>query len=871
MGRYLHKEPCPSCGSKDNVGVYEDDDGKINGTCFGCGKYFTHSQLTGEIVYEENSDMILKKEDPSKLPHEALLDRHIGKSACEHFGVTVGFDTSTGEVASHFYPYTKKGEVVGWKKRVVEGKKFSTIGDFSGVELFGSNKTSGSKFLIITEGECFTPSTEVLTRTGWVALKDYTSGDDVCQVDSDMFASFITPLCKVETKFSGNLIEYKSGSYYSITTPSHNVVRISPKGEVVKQLASNTANRHYRVPRVVQCNNSVDDSFSDEELRLMVAASADFSFTAGQGGPRAGFKKSRKIKRAKWLLDSLDIKYSCNVKDSGYTNFRVFKDQELNEDVWIKKFNHNLISSLSSRQKKIIIDECVYWDGNTVKGKNQVEYSTKLESNATFIQTLAHMCGYTSTIIPCKNSWGEWYKVSILFSKTTSSVQNGYKEVAYDGDVMCVTVPTGMLLVRQNNSISVSGNCDAMAVHELLRKKGKSYNVVSVPNGAQGAKKAIQDNYDFVEAFDDVVICFDEDEPGQKAAKGVAELLSPGKARITSLPLKDPNEMLKAGMVGEFYNSLFAAKEHRPDGIIRLSQAWDNMWIDNDIKSILFPYEGLNDKLYGMRPRELITITSGSGQGKSAIVRELEYWLFLNTQDNIGILALEESTGRTQWGIVSIAANKPLHIREERAGVSTEDIRTAWESTIGTGRFIAYDHFGSTSEDNLIARVRYLIKGMDCKWVVLDHLSIVVSAMEGGDERRTIDSIMTNLRTICEETGAGIILVSHLKRGSGDKGHEMGATVTLSQLRGSQSIAQLSDSVIALERNQQADNEKEQNLTRIVVLKNRYSGYTGYATSLYYNKKTGRLYEVDDVEAFLNSDHSVLTLPEERIDYVSTG
>jgi twinkle protein len=120
---------------------------------------------------------------------------------------------------------------------------------------------------------------------------------------------------------------------------------------------------------------------------------------------------------------------------------------------------------------------------------------------------------------------------------------------------------------------------------------------------------------------------------------------------------------------------------------------------------------------------------------------------------------------------------------------------------------------------------------------------MLVSAIHMGDERRGIDAIMTRLRSIVEETSAGLILVSHLRRVEGNKGHENGIQVNLSHLRGSQSIAQLSDSVIALERNQQADDPEEANTTVLRVLKSRYTGDVGYATKLFYNKETGRLSE----------------------------
>jgi twinkle protein len=104
---------------------------------------------------------------------------------------------------------------------------------------------------------------------------------------------------------------------------------------------------------------------------------------------------------------------------------------------------------------------------------------------------------------------------------------------------------------------------------------------------------------------------------------------------------------------------------------------------------------------------------------------------------------------------------------------------------------------------------------------------------------------MTKLRTLVQETGCGMLLVSHLRRPSGDRGHEEGAAVSLSQLRGSHSIAQLSDAVIGLERDQQADSETERNVTTLRVLKMRFTGETGIACHLYYDRERGRLSEVD--------------------------
>ena len=208
------------------------------------------------------------------------------------------------------------------------------------------------------------------------------------------------------------------------------------------------------------------------------------------------------------------------------------------------------------------------------------------------------------------------------------------------------------------------------------------------------------------------------------------------------------------------------------------------------------------------------------------------------------MLALEEDVARTTLGIMSMVANRPLHLEED---TPVEDLRPYWEQTLGSNRYYLFEHFGSTSADNLIARVRYMNKALDCQYIILDHLAIVVSSQEYGDERKAIDEIMTRLRTLVAETGISLFLVSHLKRSQG-KAHEDGAQISLGELRGSQSIAQLSDIVIGMERDQQNPNEEIRNITTVRVLKNRYTGETGPACWLQYDKMTGRMTEVANPE-----------------------
>jgi twinkle protein len=387
--------------------------------------------------------------------------------------------------------------------------------------------------------------------------------------------------------------------------------------------------------------------------------------------------------------------------------------------------------------------------------------------------------------------------------------------------------------------VVTEGEVDALSVSQLQQNK---WPVVSVPNGAQGALKSIKKNFDYLNKFESVIFMFDMDEPGQEAARKCAELFEPGKAKIAKLPFKDANECLQNGKGDEVIRAMWNAQVYRPDGIVAGEDLWEQITTKDTNKSVPYPWSFLNEKTHGIRTSELVTLTAGSGIGKSAVVREIAYHL-LQQGERVGMIMLEESVKTTALGLMGLHLNQRLHISTEEA--TPEQLRKAFDATLGTGRVYLFDHFGSTQVDHLLSRVRILARSFDCKYIFLDHLSIVVSSMEeGGDERKLIDRTMTLLRTLVQETGIALIVVSHLKRPEG-KGHEEGAQTSLSQLRGSHAIAQLSDMVIGLERNQQGEQPNE---TVFRVLKNRFSGETGEAGSLFYDKDTGRLTEAPSIQ-----------------------
>ena len=381
--------------------------------------------------------------------------------------------------------------------------------------------------------------------------------------------------------------------------------------------------------------------------------------------------------------------------------------------------------------------------------------------------------------------------------------------------------------------VVTEGELDALSVSQA---QGNKWPVVSVPNGAAGAARSVRKEVEWLERFDSVIFMFDQDEPGQQAARDCAMVLSPGKAKVATLPLKDANDMIVAGRSKELINSIWDAKTYRPDGVVPGEELWDKVSAEDQSESVEYPWAGLNAKTYGIRQGEIVTLTSGTGQGKSLVCREWQLWMLQNGH-TIGIVSLEENVRQSSRSLMGLHLGSPPH-RWEEDDITLEKQRAAFDETVGSGRCVLYDHWGSLDSDNLLSRIRYMAKGLGCTHIFLDHLSIVISGIGDGDERRLIDNTMTRLRSLVEELNIALVVVSHLKRPEG-RAHEEGAKVSLSHLRGSGAIAQLSDICIALERDQQdADSS---NVTRLRVLKNRYTGDTGLACSVEYDPETGRL------------------------------
>jgi twinkle protein len=392
----------------------------------------------------------------------------------------------------------------------------------------------------------------------------------------------------------------------------------------------------------------------------------------------------------------------------------------------------------------------------------------------------------------------------------------------------------GQQLWGQGRSIVITeGELDCLSVFQAR----PTWPVVSLPNGAQAAKKALQHQLKWLLGFEEIILFFDSDDSGKLAAQDCAILFPHDRLFISSIsPYKDANEAAVAKDTDAIRQAIWNKKKYSPKTVIDGRDLFDLATCPLHGRDADWPFVGLDGVTGGLRRGELVTVTAGSGVGKSTFCGEVAQSL-VDQGHSVGYIALEESLQRTALRLMSVKANCALHIDNEQ--ISKDELKEAFDASLGTGRVFLRDGFGSVDPDAILSDCRFMAMAKEVGWIILDHLSILMSGNETHDERKLIDITMTRLRSFVEETGVGMVLISHLKRPQGDKGHEDGQQVSLGHLRGSHSIVQLSDLVVALERNL-SDGEDR---SSIRVLKNRFNGKTGPAGVIHFNTETGRMTE----------------------------
>ena len=390
--------------------------------------------------------------------------------------------------------------------------------------------------------------------------------------------------------------------------------------------------------------------------------------------------------------------------------------------------------------------------------------------------------------------------------------------------------------------VITEGELDAMSVaYAYQQKHNEIYPVVSLPS-AQGMKVLLEQR-DWVRRFDHVVLMLDNDDAGQKALAEACKIVGVDKVRIAKLKTKDANEELLTHGYMSIIRAIWDAQPWSPAGILQGDELWDKFQERELTESIPYPpcLQGVNEKTKGVRFGEVDLFTSGTGSGKSTVIKEIILHLKETTENSIGIISLEESPGDTVEKFIGMALKKNLAETE----VDLEAKREGFEMVFGDERIKILDHQGSVADGSLMDKIETLCL-MGCKYLNLDHLTIAVSEVEANDANQAVDKVMSDLLKTAKKHNVWIGVISHLRKtGLSTKSFEEGKIPSMDDIKGSGSVKQISFQIIAFARNMIASNEAEKNTIKIRVLKSRFTGRTGDAGGAMYNMETGRLDFVD--------------------------
>lgn len=391
--------------------------------------------------------------------------------------------------------------------------------------------------------------------------------------------------------------------------------------------------------------------------------------------------------------------------------------------------------------------------------------------------------------------------------------------------------------------IITEGEIDALSIAQATYDKySKIYPVVSLPSATSVNK--LLTHREWIRSFQDVVLCLDNDEAGKVALEKAVRIIGVDKVKVITYPqdCKDANDILVKNGGETLRSILWDAKEWSPAGIVHKEELWNALANYNSIESIPYPdcLAGVNTKLKGHRLGEIVLFISGTGSGKSTILREDMLHLLDTTPPDtkIGIISLEESPAETARKLSGMAIYKNPAYEE----IPLEELKVGFDAVFGSDRVVLLDHQGSIKDSSIVDQLEYMAL-MGCKYLFIDHITILVSeGADGLSGNEAIDKVMNDLLRLVKRHDVWVGLVSHLRKAPvAGKSFEEGKLPSIDDIRGSGSIKQISFDIISFARDLTAQSDVIRNTIKMRILKSRYTGLTGIVPGAFYDHVTGRL------------------------------
>jgi len=400
--------------------------------------------------------------------------------------------------------------------------------------------------------------------------------------------------------------------------------------------------------------------------------------------------------------------------------------------------------------------------------------------------------------------------------------------------------------------VITEGEVDALSAYQMIQAynadRGDFETAVVSPTTGANSHKQIAAQYKFFDAFDQIIISYDNDKAGQAAVDQLIKVLPKGKVKVMQMRYKDANEYLEKGEEKAFIQDFYNSRKQIPVGVLPSGNLYERILDQSAVSKIPFPpfMQKLNELFVGGMPLgHIVNIAADTGIGKTTLVNELIYYWIFNSPHTVGIVSMELDAGQYGEVLLSRHLSKKLalieSLDEKLAYLNSERVKEQAKQLMmtpdGDSRFYLLDNRDGTIEE-IQDTVEELVAACGAKVIVLDPLQDILDGLSNEEQA----DFMKWAKGFIKSHGVTFIFINHMRKTpAGQSGAD-----SEQNIMGSSTIIKSASANILLKRDKMAESELTRNSTEITVTKNRVCGLTGPAGFIYYDNATHTLHNLEN-------------------------
>jgi twinkle protein len=431
------------------------------------------------------------------------------------------------------------------------------------------------------------------------------------------------------------------------------------------------------------------------------------------------------------------------------------------------------------------------------------------------------------------------YKTRLLEPKRYWSIGN-IKEADLFGWRQAIATGSKTLFITE-------GEFDAIALWQSLtdKQRGTKWEslgppaVISLKNGVTSVSHMIGKVATTIKnIFETLIIVFDQDEPGQKAAKEALKIFP--QAHVATIPGKDANECVMQGRSLALANAvLFKAKKPKNTRIVNAATLYE-AGRAQAMPGLSWPWKKITELTRGMRFGETYYLGAGVKMGKSELVNSLIAHLIANHSLNCFAAKPEEALVKTRKLVSGKLVGKIFH--DPNIPFDYEAYDRANE-LLGDSLYLM-DLYQTIKWEILEQDIRDAVQQYGCRAVLIDPITNLTDGMNSAEANVKLEEITINLAALAKDMELLMFLFCHLKAPENGPPHEYGGEVRSVQFAGSRAMMRKCHYMLGMQGNKHQEDLELRNMRRLILLEDREFGETGYV-DLYWDRNTGLFNEIN--------------------------